>query len=165
MSIEDEALLESVDKFISEWQFARGLSRDLLATLSSEQLEAAPLAGAGPLWKQFRHIGRVQEDYISAIHTGTVRFTTDGKGFAGKKSVSALKSYLKACDEALLSEIRTMFSSRSEAPVINWFGEHVRVNEHLWRLYAHETFHHGQWVLYMRALEGEFPSSWSAWGV
>ena len=49
--------------FKREWTFARGLTVDLLDSLSDAQLNETPAANLGPFWKQFRHVGRLQECY------------------------------------------------------------------------------------------------------
>jgi hypothetical protein len=41
----------------------------------------------------------------------------------------------------------------------------VSVFQHLMRMLAHETLHHGQWILYARLLEKKLPPGWKAWGV
>lgn len=150
------------EPFLLEWKFARGLSLDLLSSLSKEDLEYSPGFGMGPFWKQFRHIGRVQEDYVSAIVTGKVSFGSMAKTAAGKKKQTGdtVRTHLYACDEEML---RVLGKTDPEAK-IDWFGEDVRAIEHMWRLTAHETFHHGQWVIYMHGLNRKFPPSWSAWG-
>ena len=48
--------------------------------------------------------------------------------------------------------------------VVSWFGEDVSPCVHLCRLLAHETLHHGQLILYWRALGHPFPESWANWG-
>ena len=47
--------------FDAPWRLARGLSRDLLLSLKDSDLLFSPGERVGPLWKQFRHLGRVQE--------------------------------------------------------------------------------------------------------
>lgn len=149
--------------FLVEWKFARGLSLDLLSTLSKEDLDYAPGFGMGPFWKQFRHTSRVQEDYVAALVNGSVSFgiATQSKSYnKEKQTVESLRTHLYTGDEEMLR----VLSHTDPETKIDWFGENVRAVEHMWRLVGHETFHHGQWVMYMRGLEKEFPASWSAWG-
>jgi uncharacterized damage-inducible protein DinB len=148
------------EPFLLEWRFARGLSLDLLSVLSNEDLAYSPGFGMGPLWKQFRHTGRVQEDYVLALVTGKVSFSTQGKSLFKQENAEGLRSYLSACDEEMLKTLQEI----GEDLEIDWFGERVGAKEHMWRMVAHETFHHGQWVVYMRGLNKPFPPSWSAWG-
>ncbi|MBX9666386.1 MAG: DinB family protein [Candidatus Obscuribacterales bacterium] len=148
------------EPFLLEWKFARGLSLDLLSTLSKDDLSFSPGFGMGPFWKQFRHIGRVQEDYVSAVLTGKVSFGNKSTHSKSRLTQDDVRTHLFSCDEEML---RVLSMTDSETP-IDWFGESVRAQEHMWRLVGHETFHHGQWVIYMRGLDKKFPPSWSAWG-
>ncbi len=148
------------EPLLLEWKFARGLSLDLLSTLSKDDLSFSPGFGMGPFWKQFRHICRVQEDYVSAVLTGKVSFGSKSTHSRKRLTQDDLRTHLFSCDEEML---RVLAMTDPETP-IDWFGESVRAQEHLWRLVGHETFHHGQWVIYMRGLDKQFPASWSAWG-
>jgi uncharacterized damage-inducible protein DinB len=48
---------------------------------------------------------------------------------------------------------------------VQWEGESISLAEHLERLVAHETLHHGQWIVYVRLMGRSFPLSWAAWGL
>ena len=58
-------------RFQAKWGFARGLTRDLLRFVDASDLAFGP--SKGPLWKHFRHLGRVQENYLRGIETGRIR--------------------------------------------------------------------------------------------
>ncbi len=150
------------EKVIAEWKFVRGLSLDLLAALSKEGFSYAPLDGMGEFWRQFRHVGRVQEDYVRAIERGQIEFSTSTSSYTGGPSQQALLEYLKRCDETMFQQLQPENTGPDQQ--IDWFGEKVGLTEHLVRLVAHETFHHGQWVIYMQGLKEKMPESWSAWG-
>lgn len=147
--------------FKEEWQFARGLTLDLLHSLSEEDLSFSPCEAVGPLWKQFRHAGRVQEDYMRALDTGVVEFDVARGSFTGTPTIEDLEAYLADLDCRLFNRLETLDSSRS----ISWCGEEVPVYEHLMRLVNHETLHNGQWIVYLRLLAKPFPPSWGAWGL
>jgi len=49
------------DVFKSEWTFTRGLTLDLLNSLSEVELSEPPGSDIGPFWKQFRHVGTLRE--------------------------------------------------------------------------------------------------------
>ena len=150
---------------LTNYLFNRSLTRDLLAELSNEQLLLSPSPNLGALWKQFRHIGRVQENYMSAYDTGVVKFSTEGARF--DKSAPALSGgdallqYLKALDE----ELDQRLMRRNLPETIDWFGEEISAEEHFARLESHETLHHGQLIVYCQALNIPFPKSWSVWGL
>ena len=144
--------------FSNTWLFTRGLTRDLLESLDHEGLMYSPGTGLGPLWKQFRHVGRVQENYVEAMQTRRIRFDwTDT--YRGGPSRDSLGAYLRAVDERMDEVLRTT----DDDIEIDWSGEPIPIGEHLQRLVAHETLHHGQWVVYVQLMGGSFPPSWAAW--
>ena len=140
--------------------WARSLTLDLLRKCTPDDLQFQLSPGFGPLWKQFRHIARVHENYISAIQTGAVRFGVQGCSYTGGCSKSALLSYF----EKLEGRHRVELEKLEENDVIDWFGKRVSVLLHLTRLLNHETLHHGQLLLAWRVMGREFPKSWKSWG-
>lgn len=156
---------ESVDfsrSFQSAWTFTRGLTRDLLTTLSTEDLLFVPGPGMGALWKQFRHVGRVQECYMEALTTRRINFTPEGKSYDGGPQKEWLIDYLDRLDDGLFDLLRRDVDWTSD---VDWFEEKVNLFEHLMRLESHETLHHGQWIVYLKLMNRPFPESWAAWGV
>src|SRR5438046_1310552 len=137
------------------WSFTRGLTLDLLGSVVTDALLYSPGADLGPMWKQFRHVGRVQENYVEALTTGRIRFDWTNT-YRGGPSTEALGEYLRAVDERLEAALRTT----DEGLEIEWDGERLSIEEHLARLVAHETLHHGQWIVYVRLMGGAFPPSW-----
>lgn len=158
---------DDLSRSFSEWRFVRGLTMELLADLSEADLEYAGLPSMGPFWKQFRHMARVQQDYIDAIETSKIAFTTDGKSYSGGADASRLAAYLKEQDRRLERiEAKILETAiAAEKFAVDWFGEEESLHVHMLRLVAHETLHHGQIIVYMRALQKEFPRGWEAWGL
>jgi uncharacterized damage-inducible protein DinB len=152
---------ELTSYFLTQWSFLRGLTIDLLLELNEQELTLSPHPTLGPWWKQFRHIGRVQENYISAIRTGQVDFSIQSATYHGGASKTALIAYLRKLDDELLN----LISSKNESFTIDWFGEQKPLCNHLLHLCDHETLHHGQWVTYRSILGGQFPKSWAVWGL
>jgi hypothetical protein len=153
--------MTNLDFFKCEWTFTRGLTLDLLDSLSEVELSEPPGRDLGPLWKQFRHIGRLQECYQNALNTGRIKFDYDHKRYRGGCSRDTLKNYLQEIDGELLRAIEHMDWNMS----INWDGKDVGIFQHLMRMQSHEILHHGQWILYARLMELKLPASWKAWGV
>lgn len=87
--------MTDLDYFKREWTFARGLTVNLLDSLSNGQLNETPAANLGPFWKQFRHVGRLQECYQEALTTGAIKFGYNNKGYHGGCSRAALTNYLQ----------------------------------------------------------------------
>ena len=147
--------------FLSQWKFVRELTHDLLASLSENDLVWTPDKNLGPWWKQFRHIGRVQENYIAALKTERVAFSPNGAGYAGGASTAALAGYLERLDKEMLSAIQAAPASLS----IDWFGEKKSLGQHLLYLADHEVLHQGQWIMYQTQSGKPFPKSWAVWGL
>ncbi|MBX9570972.1 MAG: DinB family protein [Candidatus Obscuribacterales bacterium] len=147
--------------FRSAWSFTRSLTTDLLHEMSDSDLLFLPGPQLGPFWKQFRHVGRVQECYIEALSTRSIDFTPDGKSYDQGPSKEWLQDYLQRLDVGLF-EIIDNLDWESE---IDWFGEKVNIFEHMMRMESHETLHHGQWIVYMRLMNKQVPDSWVAWGL
>lgn len=153
--------MPGLSKFIKSWSFTRSLSLDLLRSLDETQLSWSPGEGAGTLARQFRHVGRVQENYMAALDSGFIQFSSANAGYAGGNDAETLCRYLEGLDNRLRARLETM----DGGTVIDWFGEPVSLWDHLSRLDSHETLHHGQWIVYCRLLGKSFPPSWSVWGL
>lgn len=147
--------------FRSAWSFTRGLTLDLLEEMSESDLLFLPGQQLGAFWKQFRHVGRVQECYIDALSTGNIDFSPEGKSYDHGPSKEWLKAYLKRLDENLFELSQTVEWTAQ----MDWFGEKVNIFDHLMRMVMHETLHHGQWVVYVRLMNKPFPESWGVWGL
>jgi uncharacterized damage-inducible protein DinB len=149
-----------IEHFGSQWHFVRGLTRDLLESLSDQELTATPGLSLGCWWKQFRHMGRVQENYLEAIETRTVRFGIEGTSYSAGPSKGNLLKYLAGLDFRLMNYLQGDIDLK-----IDWFGEQKSLAQHLMYLADHEVLHHGQWIVYRKQLGGGFPASWSTWGL
>jgi hypothetical protein len=90
---------KSLDRFRVQWTFARGLTHELLESLEPRELAFSPGDGLGPFWKHFRHIGRVQENYLLAMDTGKVAFGVESATYRGNADRQALLDYLDRLDE------------------------------------------------------------------
>jgi hypothetical protein len=153
---------EQIRTFDMQWRFARGLTCDLLRSLGETDLLFSPGDRVGPPWKQFRHIGRVQENYLSALDTGRVVFTCEGVTYSEGPSGQHLLGYLNRLDADLTRRLKSMMeNSRS----IQWPAETVDLREHLTRFLEHEILHHGMFVVSMQILGRRYPESWRIWGL
>ena len=147
--------------FKNEWTFTRGLTLELLDSLTDTELAYAPATGLGPFWKQFRHVGRLQECYQEALNTKKITFDYGNKRYRAGCSQDGLRIYLQQLDQELLQAVGKLDWNMS----IEWEGETATVFQHLMRMLAHEILHHGQWILYARLMGKKMPPSWKAWGV
>jgi DinB superfamily len=149
-------------RFEGQWRFARGLTRDLLLSLEEIDLSFSPGEGIGPLWKQFRHVGRVQENYQRALATGRIEFSFEGTSYGGGASRKNLLTYLDRLDAELNESLRAL---GSDPRLIEWPGENVDWFEHLSRMVHHEILHHGMFIFCAKVQGQPMPKSWQAWGI
>ena len=153
--------MTELDLFKNEWKFTRGLTLELLDSLTDDELGETPGPSLGPFWKQFRHVGRLQECYQEALNSKRIRFDYQNKRYRSGCSRSALRAYLRALDRELVQAIERVDWNAT----IEWESETVSVFHHLMRMLAHETLHHGQWILYARLIRKSLPQGWKAWAV
>jgi len=66
---------KQINQLINEWKFIRGLNLDILAQLNDEQLHLTVGKNVGTLGEQFRHLVRVEFQYLDAIKTKTIQET------------------------------------------------------------------------------------------
>ncbi len=146
----------------TNWTLARGLTLDLLESLTESDLAYSPGGDLGPVWKQFRHVGSVHECYMEALITRQMRFEYRDKNFNAHPTKPLLLAYLRA----LNTEFIVTLDGLDWEQTICWSDEdRPTLFEHLLRLVQHETLHHGEWIAYLRLLNKTFPPSWKAWGV
>src|SRR5438445_8407787 len=138
-----------LDLFKSEWKFTRGLTLELLDSLTDAELGEAPGPDVGPFWKQFRHVGRLQECYQEALNSRKIRFDYKNKRYRGGCSKNALRAYLRALDRELVQAVE----GADWIATIEGEGEMASVFRHLMRMHVHDILHHEQCILYTRLME------------
>lgn len=138
----------------------RQLSYDLLGALTAEQLaHRFRRPDLDTFGKHFQELGDTQACYGAAVRTGQIDFATIRNEFDHDLVASSarLRAFLEAGDESL----RQALEGRSAEDVIVWpGGERVGLVEHLSRLSRHETFHQGQFAIFLYELGASFPESW-----
>ncbi len=145
---------------LDNFSYHRKRTIDLLESLSDADLLHTPNENQGPLWKQFRHLGRVHENYAEALESHRVNFSK-GKSYRAGASKQALLAYLRGLGE----ELSKRSVGLSPDLLIDWFGDAVPVDQHFVRLAEHEVLHQGQLIVYLHSLKKDFPESWGVWGV
>ena len=128
-----------LERFDSRWRFARGLTKDLLQSLEPDELVFTPGQDLGPFWKHFRHLGRVEENYLQAVETGRVDFGFENTTYRGDASRESLVDYLERIDRRLAQALATCDSTQS----VDWFGSNVDIYSHFTRMVEHELLHQG----------------------
>lgn len=144
----------------SEWTSMRQLTLDVLRVCTPDDLAFRPQPSVGVLWKQFRHIARIHGHYLDALETGSVRFDMADATYCGDGSRESLLAYFEEMDQ----RHEALFTSADPNGTIDWFGEPASTQIHLIRLISHETLHHGELMIYWRALGHSLPKSWAVWG-
>jgi uncharacterized damage-inducible protein DinB len=156
------------NKILENWKFHRGLSLDILKSLSDEQLGFTVGENMGSLGEQFRHMARVQVQYTEAIQNKKV-------GKIGRKidlDVAKSKDDLIKLWEEIEKNMTDIVGSLSEEEIENfkidwnyWHIPEMDLVEHLTALTDHQNLHNGQIVVYLKTHSISFPKSWSAWGL
>ncbi|MEM7208601.1 MAG: DinB family protein [Pseudomonadota bacterium] len=152
--------MSDTDIALDEFCALRELTLDLLISLSKRELEIPSIGNVSPLWKQFRHIVRVQENYTEAIQTGVIVFDPHRGTCASDRSKASLLAYFESAQDSMISALK----ASTEQTRVDWFGEPCSVATHLGRLSNHESLHHGMFILQARERIMTLPPSWSLWG-
>lgn len=153
---------------IDNWKFHRGLALDILKSLNDNQLGLTVGKNMGTIGEQFRHMAKVQIQYMEAIKNkkiGHVEYKID-PGVA--KSKEKLLELLEMADKKMLDTLEELPDDQAVDLVIDWkyWGvESMNLSSHLDALLDHENLHNGQLIVYLRTYEIPFPKSWEAWGL
>lgn len=151
---------DPVDDVIQEIAHLRRLTIDLLTAAPQSFLEFSPHPNMGSVWKIFRHMARVDENYIAAIRARSVNFGFDDSNYQGGNDRVALTAYLNSASYELNRAVKCCPPNT----LIDWFGESCSLQTHLTRLATHESLHQGQLIAYARMTEVALPPSWADWG-
>ncbi len=123
----------------------------------------SPSSHLSPLWKHFRHLGRVQEDYLLGLILRKIDFDVNQGTFSGDPTRERLQDYLSSLDRRMYERISDL--EKNSTFEVDWFGEQKSVGQHLMYLSDHEVLHHGQFVVYQKLQGWQFPKSWATWGL
>lgn len=156
---------------LERWRHQRRLTLDLLASLPDEPLIATAGRHMWMLGTQFRHLLRVQAQYMEAISVGRILPPNPHANIptAAERSVQRLFDLFSVYDYKLASTLGEFSASQIEEFRIDWalWGETtpVPLTEHLQRLADHEILHRGQMAMYVRTFGLPFPRSWKTWNL
>src|SRR3989344_4956629 len=151
---------EKIEFFRRSWGFHRGHTTDLLKILSDEELSFKVGDNVGTLGQQFRHLVRVDDQYISAIENRKVENNRKKLDFPIEKSVQKLLEQFETDDERLFSVINQIGDEDIKIDWSYWGEKELTLSEHLEAMVEHEILHHGELIVYFRILNKQFPDRW-----
>src|SRR3989344_8231560 len=93
---------DTINAILNNWNFHRDLTLDILENLSEEQLNLTVGKNMGTLGAQFRHIGRVQTQYIEAIENKKLGKIQEEYKPEIAKSKKELLDYLQNTNERMM---------------------------------------------------------------
>ena len=159
---------------LENYKIHRKLTRDLLLSLSQEQLSVKPFKISGTFGKQFRHLIDIERCYVESLITGSLTFfrssivhsiendkkrliqemdSEDGKLVQIFGSIQWEKANDKTVDcSQAVKYLGYNNKLASKVQILSWITEH-------------EIFHEGELALYVRNENLKFPGSWINWGL
>ena len=148
------------------WKFHRGLALDILQSLNEDQLRLTVGKNMGTLGMQFRHIAKIELEYLDAIKTKKI----DPSSNRLEKSISNSKeSLLNVFDETEkeLAELLNPIQD-PESFMIDWTHwdiKEMNLIDHIQALADHNNLHNGEIIVYAKTHDIPFPKSWEPWGL
>jgi len=146
---------DELHEAIEYWIFTRSETRELLGSLTDEQLLFRP---QGPKWQplyyQFSCLVRVQLAYAKALRTGEMDFAYFvDKSLPGKHSLTTRRQL----DAAFDGTREIWMSAISAIGSVHWLDQELSVAAHIYRLVSHERLHQGQLISYFTMAGYELP--------
>ena len=157
---------KSLNYHFQSWRFHRSLAIDLLASLTDGQLSLTVGTGMGTLGQQFRHIAKIELEYLDAIRSKRIDVKPGRleRSIAGSKErlLKALQDNERAIEEELDA------IEDPEAYMIDWTAwdaKGMSLIDHIQALADHANLHNGELIVYARTHALPFPESWAPWGL
>lgn len=149
------------------WKFHRGLTLDILKSLTNEQLKLTVGKNMGTLGQQFRHIAKIELEYLDAIKSKKIA------PFPGRleKSISESRDTLLKVFNDIEKELTELLNSLDQDPekfMIDWkhWGiDEMNLVDHVQALADHNNLHNGEIIVYAKTHGIPFPKSWEPWGL
>jgi uncharacterized damage-inducible protein DinB len=149
------------------WKFHRGLALDILKSISDDQLKLTVGKNMGTLGQQFRHIVKIEIEYLEAIKNkkvAPVQEKLDKNLWTSKESLIVVFDDI----EKRMTELLNSISEDPESYMIDWTHwsmEEMNLIDHIQALADHNNLHNGEIIVYARTHEIPFPKSWEPWGL
>ncbi len=149
------------------WKFHRDLAFDILKSISDEQLKLTVGENMGTLGMQFRHILKIEIEYLEAIKNKKVAPVERSLNKDLWKSKDALLLIYHDI-ETRMTELLDSISEDSEKYMIDWKHwsmDEMNLVDHMQALADHNNLHNGEIIVYARTHSVPFPKSWEPWGL
>lgn len=148
---------------IDAWIFARGETRELLGSLTDEQLLFKPEGDKWqPLYYQFACMVRTQLVYAKALQAGVMDFGYFADASLPAKHSLKTQEALSAAMDAAVDIWKTAIATGNS---VDWEGQTASTAGHIYRLISHERLHHGQLISYFTLagydLPPKFKGNWA----
>ena len=149
------------------WRFHRGLAFDILRSLNDEQLKFTVGENMGTLGMQFRHILKIEIEYLEAIKNkivAPVQEKLDKDLWESKDKLLLISSDI----ETRMKELLDSISEDPETYMIDWKHwsmDEMNLIDHIQALADHNNLHNGEIIVYAKTHEIPFPKSWEPWGL
>ncbi len=148
------------------WKFHRGLALDILKSIDDDQLNLTVGKNMGTLGQQFRHIAKIELEYIDAIKNKRVAPVSGRLD----KSLSNSKEELLNVFGQNRKELTELLNSIQdpESYMIDWTHWDVKemnLIDHIQALADHNNLHNGEIIVYVKTHDIPFPKSWEPWGL
>lgn len=158
---------KQLNYYFQAWKFHRGLALDILKSLNNDQLKLTVGKNMGTLGQQFRHIAKIELEYLNAIKTKKI----DPHPGRLEKSISESKEALIKVFDETEKELVKLLNSIDQDPekfMIDW--KHWNIDEmnlvdHIQALADHNNLHNGEIIVYAKTHDIPFPKSWEPWGL
>ena len=159
---------------LENYKIHRKLTRDLLLSLSQEQLSAKPFNVSGTFGKQFRHLIDIERCYVESLKTGSLTFFRSSIDHSiendKKRLVQEMDTLDWELDQIFVNIQREEANDKTVdcGQAVKYLGENNKLASPVqilsW-ITEHEIFHEGELALYVRNEKLKFPGSWMIWGL
>lgn len=150
------------------WKFHRGLALDMLKSISEDQLQLTVGENMGTLGQQFRHILKIEIEYLEAIQNKKV---APPVGKPDREVANSKERLIALFDDNEKQITETLNSLESEDPEkfmidwTHWDVPEMNLIDHMHALADHNNLHNGEIIVYAKTHNIPFPKSWEPWGL
>jgi len=150
------------------WKFHRGLALDILKSLTNNQLKLTVGKNMGTLGMQFRHILKIEIEYLEAIKNKKVAPVEEKLDKDLWTSKEALITVFNDVETRMTESLNSLESEDPEKYMIDWTHwsmDKMNLIDHIQALADHNNLHNGEIIVYARTHDIPFPKSWEPWGL